>query len=233
MENDDLDRLVDAEREKLAEVIYDSYRLGKYGSVEYLPMWHELETKPTRTPEVHRAVGVVESIVAGRVSALVQRTRDAETRAQSVIRKSVPSITVAEFDRLEAERDAALARVGELEAIVDEVANAHGSAHADWSKAWNRAIAAESALSGLVDRITQLADEWEEAARTAVKRAASVSFDRRTHYADLSENYQYFESRLRALTATSSPSADTHADLFGLSVTEAIQSSSPSETEDE
>lgn len=61
--------LSDEDRGALAEITYDAYRLGKYGAPEYLPMWHELDDKPTATPEVDRAVATVEQIVARHVTA--------------------------------------------------------------------------------------------------------------------------------------------------------------------
>lgn len=78
--------LAEAERESLAEPVYDTYRLGRYP--EYLPMWHELETKPVGTPEVQRLCAAVESIVAARLAA--QAGRVAEV-VEKVHQECIPS----------------------------------------------------------------------------------------------------------------------------------------------
>lgn len=55
-----------AMREALAPYLYEAYRLGKYGSPEYLPMWHE---KPAREhsvpwPEVEDAARAALSVLS-------------------------------------------------------------------------------------------------------------------------------------------------------------------------
>lgn len=64
--------LTTTEIETLTEPLYDGYRLGVYQSQDYLPMWHELATKPTGTPE---AVSLLERVRA----IVVNRTARAET----------------------------------------------------------------------------------------------------------------------------------------------------------
>ncbi len=58
------------EEEFLVEPLYDAYRLGVYQTEDYLPMWHELETKPTGTPEAQELLK--------RVRQIVDRTRSPE-----------------------------------------------------------------------------------------------------------------------------------------------------------
>lgn len=58
--------LTDNERETITEGVYEAYRLGKYGQPDYLPMWHELDVKPTGTPEARQVIAAVEAIVAAR-----------------------------------------------------------------------------------------------------------------------------------------------------------------------
>lgn len=60
--------------ERLAEPIYEAYRLVSYGGAGYLPMWHELEAKPTG-PEVEALLAVVANLLA---------EREAEVREQIV-----------------------------------------------------------------------------------------------------------------------------------------------------
>lgn len=69
-------------------------------------------------------------------------------------------------DELKARADAAEARVAELEAMVDELAAAHKSAHGDWSIERGRAVAAEAERDRLRDGISALADEWEQRAQS-------------------------------------------------------------------
>lgn len=61
--------LTDAEREAITEGVYDAYRLGCYSESGYQPMWHELDPKPTGTPEACAVARAVERIVAERVAA--------------------------------------------------------------------------------------------------------------------------------------------------------------------
>lgn len=67
--------LTDAEIESVAEHVYEAFRLGKYGEQEYLPIWHDLETKPLDVPEVRATVAAVERILAGRQEAAVNVLR--------------------------------------------------------------------------------------------------------------------------------------------------------------
>lgn len=57
-----------------------------------------------------------------------------------------------------ARAEAAEQRVAELEAMVDELAAAHKSAHADWSKERTDRIAAEAREQALRDRVAKTAD---------------------------------------------------------------------------
>lgn len=61
-----MSELTEQEQKAVVEGVYDAYRLGRYGSEEYLPMWHELETKPLGTPEAQMVLRAVEAIIAGR-----------------------------------------------------------------------------------------------------------------------------------------------------------------------
>lgn len=65
--------LSEADREALAEPVYDAYRLGRYGPAEYLPMWHELAKKPTGTPEHFALFERVETLLAAQREAIAAR----------------------------------------------------------------------------------------------------------------------------------------------------------------
>ena len=53
----------DTIREVLAPYLYEAYRLGKYGSQEYLPMWHEKPADEHAVPRVELE-GAVEAVMA-------------------------------------------------------------------------------------------------------------------------------------------------------------------------
>jgi hypothetical protein len=57
----------EALRAALAPYLYEAYRLGKYGSQEYLPMWHEKPSSELTVPwpEVDGAVKAALSFIHG------------------------------------------------------------------------------------------------------------------------------------------------------------------------
>lgn len=65
-----MSELTTEEREALAEPMYDAWRLARFAAHEYLPMWHELDAKPTGTPEHKALYAAVERILAARIAAL-------------------------------------------------------------------------------------------------------------------------------------------------------------------
>lgn len=198
MENDELDRLVElADAAERGTVAWDRIR-----------PWIELGLLPDHSAFIAACSPSV-------VSALVQRTRDAEESRDAwrgeAQRESNNSDTwhermTAALARAEAAEELTSQWrermwVGTHERMVwrHERDNHAGSEYpfehcpiCERNTYAERAHAAESALSGLVDRITQLADRWQARADDMKEPARGILLNH--------------AEALRALTATSSPS---------------------------
>lgn len=247
MENDDLDRLAEladaatpgpwelGDGWVYTDPIYeDDSRLA---NVAVMSKFADAQRQAEEHTRIEANLAFIAACSPSVVSALVQRTRDAEFRAE------VQAGSLAQAARELAELKQAMwdgwAILGfDTDGDTGPGAMIAGMGLSGWVQSWLRDIrqarldadegeqeqsdaadhycARESALR---DAVTQLAD-----------RAVFADFTHHDHFDPAAGEDVVLavrESDLRALTATSSPSADAHADLFGVSVTDAIQDSSP------